>query len=654
MKFSLRAKLIGIGLLSVGLPLAVVAGFSWMQGRGTAAITERETTRMVDDQFAHMVEGVLELARLAERQLDAQLRLQLRVAEDVLARRGGVAVSGDSQAEWTARNQISGEERAVRLPRMLLGGETWTGQIAEPGVEVPLVDEIARLSGGVTTLFQAMEDGGMLRVATTVQTDEGKRAIGTYIPAVNSDGEANVVAATLNAGETYVGRARVVGQWMLTAYVPLRDAGGKVIGALFVGLPEEAAFRQISSVVSGLHMGATGRVDVFNAKGEDRGMRIIGQGAGEAGGREKAGQGFLEQLITGALALPEGKLGALRQQMPGTGGVPGVMRDVRYAYFPAWDWVIAASAVEDDIYGGSREIARNQERDAIYILVIAGASLLVAGVAWLVIGRRMSGTIQELAQSLTNGAVQVAQASAQSSQSSQALADGAAQQAAALEQTSASLEEMSSMTRRNADSAQQAKQAATQARESAEAGSRQMQTMVESMSAIQAASDAIAKMLKGINEIAFQTNILALNAAVEAARAGEAGAGFAVVADEVRALAQRCAAAARETEAKIEDSVSKSRQGARISGEAARSFTEILDRVRNLDRWVSEIATASSEQSQGIGQVNTAVSHMDKVTQANAAGAEEIAAASEELSAQSEELKAAADSLMCLVEGGRG
>lgn len=654
MKFSLRAQLISIGLLSVAIPLGLVAGFSWMQGRKTAAFTERETTQMVDDQFSHLVQGVVELVRLAEQQLDAQLRMQLRIAEDILARRSGVTLSNDSLVEWKASNQLSGQERTVRLPRVMLGGTTWTGQTSDTGVEVPLVDEIAGVTGGVVTLFQVMDGGsGMLRIATTVKTAEGKRAIGTYIPAVNPDGLPNAVATSLLAGKPYIGRARVVGHWMLTAYVPLKGAGGNVTGALFVGLPEEAAFRQISSVVRGMHIGTTGRVDVFNATGTDRGKQIIGDYAGDAGGADKARKVFLDELIPAALALPAEKTGSLRQQVSAVGSAMGVIRDVRFVYFPTWDWVIAASAEEEDIYGGSREIARNQARDAVYILVIAGAALVAAVAAWFLMGCKISGRIRELAHSLTNGAVQVAQASAQSSKSSQALADGAAQQAAALEETSASLEEMSGMTRRNAESAQQAKGMATQARESAETGSRQMQTMVEAMAAIQAASDAIAKMLKSIDEIAFQTNILALNAAVEAARAGDAGAGFSVVAEEVRALAQRCASAARETAEKIDDSVVKSRQGARISGEAARSFTEILDRVRHLDLLVGEIATASTEQSQGIGQVNTAVSQMDKVTQANAAGAEEIAAASEELSAQSEELRGAADGLMQMVDGAR-
>jgi methyl-accepting chemotaxis protein len=178
--------------------------------------------------------------------------------------------------------------------------------------------------------------------------------------------------------------------------------------------------------------------------------------------------------------------------------------------------------------------------------------------------------------------------------------------------------------------------------------------MNRAMAAIKGSSDEISKIVKTIDEIAFQTNILALNAAVEAARAGEAGMGFAVVADEVRNLAQRSAQSAKETAAKIDDSVVRSEHGVRVSQKVAQSLNEIVSSAREADALVAEIAQASREQEQGIGQLNTAVAQMDKVTQSNASTAEETASASEELNAQANMQKEAIRELLTLVgESGR-
>jgi methyl-accepting chemotaxis protein len=234
---------------------------------------------------------------------------------------------------------------------------------------------------------------------------------------------------------------------------------------------------------------------------------------------------------------------------------------------------------------------------------------------------------------------------------SQRLAEGASEQAASLEETSATLEEISSMTKRNAEHAANAETIAAQTRTAADSGTTDMAEMVRAMGEIKAASDNIAKIIKTIDEIAFQTNILALNAAVEAARAGEAGAGFAVVADEVRSLAQRSALAAKETADRITDSIHKSEHGVRVSNKVSASLNDIADKARRMNDLVREIAGGSTEQNQGISQVNTAVGQLDSVTQANAAAAEESASASEELSAQSVELKAAVSRLVEIVSG---
>jgi len=283
--------------------------------------------------------------------------------------------------------------------------------------------------------------------------------------------------------------------------------------------------------------------------------------------------------------------------------------------------------------------------------VISGMSVLLAiAIGWVII-RNINRVLKGVSNSLSDSSNQVVSASSQVSAASQTLAEGSSEQASSLEETSSSLEEMSSMTKRNSENARKANDLAKEARAAADKGVGDMHTMGAAMEAIKVSSDDIAKIIKTIDEIAFQTNILALNAAVEAARAGEAGMGFAVVADEVRNLAQRCAQAAKETSGKIEGAISKSGQGVEITLKVAATLNEIVTKVRQVDELVTEVAGASREQTDGIAQINGAVGQMDKVTQSNAATAEESAAAAEELNAQAEIMKQSVAELLQLVGG---
>ncbi len=287
------------------------------------------------------------------------------------------------------------------------------------------------------------------------------------------------------------------------------------------------------------------------------------------------------------------------------------------------------------------------------ILTVSANVAIILGVGLMgaLIVRSTNRALGRVVSSVNEGTVQIASAAAQVSAASQSLAEGASEQAASLEETSSSLEEMSSMTRRNTENAVKVNELARQARAAADTGAADMQAMTAAINDIKASGDDTAKIIKTIDEIAFQTNILALNAAVEAARAGEAGMGFAVVADEVRNLAQRAAQSAKETAAKIEKSVAKTTQGVQISEKVSKSLQEILAKARQVDELAGEVANASKEQSSGIEQVNTAVSQMDKVTQSNAAGAEESASAAEELNAQAETMKESVAELLKLAGG---
>ena len=276
---------------------------------------------------------------------------------------------------------------------------------------------------------------------------------------------------------------------------------------------------------------------------------------------------------------------------------------------------------------------------ARWITLLIFALTAVAGVVLLIAVQKSSRMLRRSAASLSQASEQVAGAAGQISSSSQSLAQGASEQAASLEETSASTEEIAAMTRKNAEDSRRAAELMGETNRVVSDANHTLEQMELSMKEINASSEKIAKIIKVIDEIAFQTNILALNAAVEAARAGEAGMGFAVVADEVRNLAQRSAQAAKDTAGMIEESIGKSKEGRTKLDHVSESIRGITEKSSAVKALVDTLNVSSEEQSRGVEQIATAVTQIEKVTQTAAANAEQSAAAGAELSSQSAALK---------------
>lgn len=306
---------------------------------------------------------------------------------------------------------------------------------------------------------------------------------------------------------------------------------------------------------------------------------------------------------------------------------------------------------EKDANAFIKESIGDINRPQIIMGVTIALSTMIALFLGIILSITITREIGRVASGLADGSSQVSSASAQVASASQALAEGASEAAASLEETSASVEELSSMTKQNADNAQTARAVMGETKEIVGRANLQMNQLASAVNEIAKSSEETGKIIKTIDEIAFQTNLLALNAAVEAARAGEAGAGFAVVANEVRNLAMRAAEAAKSTAGLIEGTIQAVKKGSALADATRDAFNANTNAAMKVAALIEDIAAASSEQARGIGQISIAVSEMDKVTQSQAATAEESASASEELNAQALQMEGFVSDLKALIYG---
>lgn len=652
-KAKLRTKLLFTGILLTAAPLITVSAVVFIQNQKMIESTMAQSTKLANADLSHIAESVYNLVESHQEVNEKNLKNNLNVARELATQNGGFSLS-EEKIEWKAVNQFSESATSVQLPKMNLG-EAWLGQVSDSRAKVPLVDHVQSLTGVTCTVFQRMNEAGdMLRVATNVIKKDGARAIGTYIPQIEPGGSPNAVVTAVLKGETFQGRAYVVNGWYVTAYEPIYDAGRKVIGMLYVGIPQEST-KALRQAVMDIKVGKTGYVYVLDGKGRyvvSQGGKRDGEDLSQA--KDSNGALFIQDICKKALALPPKEIG--EHVYPWKNAEDPTARDkiVKLMYFKPWDWVIGVGLYKEDFMDATVEVQELGRKSNTMIFGLLGISILGTILTWWFAARGISRPVIRAIDELTEGAAQVSTAADQISGSSQSLAEGSSEQAASIEETSSALEEMSSMTRQNADNASAASKLMKEVHQVVAKADGSMHQLAESMGQITRASEDTQKIVKTIDEIAFQTNLLALNAAVEAARAGEAGAGFAVVADEVRNLAMRAAGAARTTADLIDETVKTIKVGSDLTQSTNQEFTQVASSISKMGELVDEISEASHEQAQGIEQINRAVSEMDKVVQQNAATAEESASASEEMRAQAEQMKCSVGQLGILVHGSSG
>ncbi len=648
--WSLKRRLLVTGFAVVLVPLALCAGLTWYQGQRMSQTALTQAERLADKDLEHIVQGVRAMCETQQEMLKRSLAPAVTAARAVLEEAGPVSFATESET-WTAVNQFDQAKVSVVLPKMTVGG-VWLGHIVEPKTRAPLVDKVTVLNGAACTVFQRLNEAGdLLRVCTSVLNKEGQRAIGTYIPAVQPDGKQNPVVAKMLAGERYEGKAFVVSEWYLTAYEPLKDASGRLIGALFVGVPQRSA-AALRQALLDTKVGSTGYVFVVQGSGAARGTYLVSDGGKQDGecvwdATDSLGGKPVQTIIGQALALKDRQTARHRYLWRGSRQAEQ-WRVTRVAYFEPWDWVIGAAVPEDELLAANVEIRGTARTVTGLAGVVLVGSVLLAGAIWVAVASRLSGQIGEFAEVLDDASREVAAGSAQVAGASTDMAQGASRQASAIQDANAHIRAVGETADANAGHAAEANQVTQAAAATTARAQTVMATLDEVMARIKASSDETQKINSTVNAISFQTNLLALNAAVEAARAGAAGAGFAVVAGEVRELSLRSAEAAHQTSDLLSEVQHNAAEGVATAQQAADLLAAIAQAVSTSSERIAAVSAASAEQTAGIAAVLQAMAQADQATQSTAAAAEESAAASEELSGQAQALAALVRDLMRL------
>jgi PAS domain S-box-containing protein len=351
LRLDAKVALMGAGSVMV-TAVALVILAVWQSGQYNK-LAQSEVEGLITADLDHITQGVYNLVRTENEAVQQQVDYNLNVARHILANTGGVSLAKDIII-WKVANQFTNESKELKLPKILIGN-TWLGKNTDPAIETPIVDEVIRLVGESATIFQRMSPkDDMLRVATTVKTTGNKRAIGTYIPAVNPDGTLNPVISAVLKGETYHGRAYVVNSWYLTAYEPIRDREGSLEGMLYVGIKQKAVESRVRQAILQTKVGKTGYVYVLGGRGEDRGRYVIsykGERDGEDiwASRDIDGRYVIQEIIHKATTLNPGEMATVRYRWQNPGEHSSRWKVARLAYYAPWDWVIGTSVYEDEL-----------------------------------------------------------------------------------------------------------------------------------------------------------------------------------------------------------------------------------------------------------------------------------------------------------------
>ena len=392
-------KLLAVGIVLSIIPLIGISIFTFAQNRKLNEITRTENIKLANADLEHIVEAIYSTVETQQEMLEKQLLYSLKLASHHVKGEGGFSLSkSEKEVSWTAINQYTNAGTSLSIPKMMVG-ETWLGQTAAPSVDVPVVDFIQELQGVTCTVFQRMnDDGDMLRVATNVLKKDGSRAIGTYIPRVNPNGDPNPVISTVLRGEAFNGRAFVVNKWYITAYEPIYDADKHIIGVLYVGIPQESA-ASLRKAIMDTTVGATGYVYVLDGKGNyiiSKDGKRDGEDLSQA--KDADGNFFIQEMVNISLALGPDEIGEQYYSWQNPGDPKPRLKFAKLKYFAPWDWVIGASSYQDEFLEGVTRIEKTHKKGTVVFFAIAIFTLGASIIVWFFTSRAIAGPIVRIAK----------------------------------------------------------------------------------------------------------------------------------------------------------------------------------------------------------------------------------------------------------------
>jgi methyl-accepting chemotaxis protein WspA len=398
-KISLRNKIYGLALLAAILPVLVLLLLMEHFRRSISQRATREMTALAVANVEQTARDTYGLCETANDILQRRVNENLGVARRILREKGGTG-SGGGSVHWQAVNQLTQVKEDVILPRMLIGGVP-AAQSRSFQTPSPVVDEITQVTGSAVTIFQRMnEQGDMLRVATTVATADGNRAIGTYISALGPDGGPTPVIASVLRGEVYRGTAFVVNDMYVAAYEPLREGTGRISGMLFVG-ERISSVESVRRTIMETIIGHSGYIAVVGAKGNQRGRYIISKGGMRDGEsiwetQDSAGNPFIQKMVQHGLASGKGEVLHESYVWQNPGEPKPRMKHAGVVYFEPWDWLIFASAYEDEYMAPVQQVT-SAAANLLWQVTLGGLlSLVVVLSVAFVMGGRLGRPIELL------------------------------------------------------------------------------------------------------------------------------------------------------------------------------------------------------------------------------------------------------------------